>query len=104
MDFIRDTAAPLKIKRVPAEGFKWRWGPVRTNLLTTNELFTRESESFGGCSRGPVVNVYVQDRDPVSPCRKRERAQGGGSAGTLWNQRKTKTPGQMPGRAFVLTV
>ena len=68
---------------IPAGSSKWRWGPVRTNLLTTGELFTRESESFGGCSRGPVVNVYVQDRDPVSRFRKRERAQGGGDAGTL---------------------
>ena len=66
-----------------AEGSKWRWGPVRTNLLTTGGLFNRESESSRGCPRGPVVNVYVQDRDPVSPFRNRERARGGGIAGTL---------------------
>jgi hypothetical protein len=45
----------------------------------------------------------VSHRDPVSPFRNRERAHGGENAETLWNQRKTQTPGQMPGRAFVLT-
>ena len=54
---------------MPGESSKWLWGPRRTNLLTTGALFTRERESFGGCSRGPVVNVYVQDRDPVSPIK-----------------------------------
>lgn len=68
-----------------------------------NGLFTRESESSRGCSRGPVENIYVHDRNPFGPFRNRESGARRGIAESLWNRREKRTPGQSPGRAFVLT-
>jgi len=77
--------------------------PEATWLLTSLDLFTRESESSRPDFRPTRATVMVAFGPQSLACEPESAGAGGGIAVTLCPQRDMKTPGQLPGRAFSLT-
>jgi len=97
-------AIPWVVKFVQASNSKLLLAPEATWLLTGVGLFKRESESSRPFFRPTGGTVMVGFGPRNLTCEIESAGAGGGIAVTLCQQRDVKTPGQLHGRAFPLTV
>ncbi len=80
----------LSLCYLPDASSKWRWGPVRTGLLTGQGVFTRESESSGCCSWVAGADRSPRRQNPgrceTGPGRKKNPPVSRRTGGCRWHR------------------